>query len=95
MFVIFLNFSANKANAKDFMVGHNQWLNEYFDKNIFLLAGSVTPQKGGIIIAHNCEEGEINNIISQDPFVIENIVTPEILEIVPSKINETIKNLGL
>lgn len=85
MFVILLNFSANKANASQFMDGHNAWLRDGFEKGIFLLAGTIQPKLGGAIVAHNAKIEQIQEIVKKDPFVSENVVAAEILEITPSK----------
>lgn len=86
MFVILLKFSANKANAPRHMEGHNAWLKEGFEKGIFLLAGTIQPQRGGAIVAHGAKLEQIEEIVKNDPFVAENVVTAEILEITPSKV---------
>ncbi len=85
MFVILLNFSANKANASQFMDGHNAWLRDGFEKGSFLLAGTIQPKLGGAIVAHNATLEQIQEIVKKDPFVSENVVAAEILEITPSK----------
>ncbi len=53
MFVVLLKFSTNKANASQFMDGHNSWLKDGLAKGIFLLAGTIQPKLGGAILAHN------------------------------------------
>jgi len=85
MFIIQLKFSDNKALAKDFMEGHKEWLQAGFDKGIFILSGSLQPSLGGGIIAVNISKEEVEGIVSEDPFVIENVVKPEIIELAPSK----------
>ena len=85
MFVILLRFSHNKEKANDFMIGHNLWLKRGFEDNVFLVAGSLQPGLGGSIIAHGLSKEDLNNRINEDPFVIEKIVTAEILEIEPRK----------
>lgn len=85
MFVIQLKFSTNKANAGLFMGGHNAWLKEGFANGTFLLAGSIQPKLGGAIIAHNATLEQIKEIVKEDPFVAENVVAAEIIEIIPSK----------
>lgn len=85
MFVIQLKFSTNKANAAQFMDGHNAWLKDGFAKEIFLLAGTLQPNLGGAILAHNATPEEIQAIVKEDPFVAEAVVTAEIIEITPSK----------
>lgn len=52
MSIVLLKFSDNKANAGQFMEGHNAWLKRGFDEGVFLLAGTIQPKLGGGIIAH-------------------------------------------
>jgi len=85
MFVVLLRFSTNKANAGQFMDGHNSWLKDGFEKGIFVLAGTIQPKLGGAIFAHNVTLEQIRAVINEDPFVAENVVTAEIIEITPSK----------
>ena len=85
MFVVLLKFSDNKAKAGQFMDGHNQWLRRGFDDGVFLLAGSLQPGRGGGIVAHNTSLAELQGRVNSDPFVVENVVTAEVLQIAPSR----------
>lgn len=87
MFVVLLKFSANKAKAGQFMEGHNAWLRQGFDDGVFLLAGSIKPGLGGAIVAHNISATELQTRIDADPFVAEDIVRAEILDIAPAKVD--------
>lgn len=85
MFVILLRFSDNKENAGQFMDGHNAWLKQGFDDGVFLVAGSLQPAQGGGIVAHNASREDVEARVNDDPFVAENVVTAEILEISAAK----------
>ena len=85
MFVILLKFSTNKAKAGQFMERHNSWLRDGFEKGVFLLSGSIQPKAGGAVLAHNATLEEIRAIVSEDPFVAEEVVAAEIVEISASK----------
>lgn len=93
MFVILLKFSENKSKAAEFMDGHNQWIKKGFKDNKFLLVGSLQPNLGGSVIAHNSSLSELQERVNLDPFVAENIVTAEILEIEPKKSDERLNFL--
>lgn len=67
------------------MDGHNSWLKDDFEKGVFVLAGTIQPKLGGAIFAHNATLEQIQAVINEDPFVAENVVTAEIIEITPSK----------
>jgi hypothetical protein len=49
MFIVLLRLSANKAQAGQFMDGHNEWIRRGFEQGVFLLVGSLQPLK----ISHN------------------------------------------
>jgi hypothetical protein len=40
---------------------------------------------GGGIVAHNTSLPDLQRRVNNDPFVVENVVNAEILEITPSK----------
>ncbi len=93
MFVVLLKFSANKAKAGQFMEGHNAWLRQGFADGVFLLAGSVKPGLGGAILAHGATAEDLQQRVNADPFVAEDVVRAEILEIAPSKADERLNFL--
>ncbi|MDJ0708130.1 MAG: hypothetical protein QNJ46_33065 [Leptolyngbyaceae cyanobacterium MO_188.B28] len=93
MFVVLLKFSDNKSHASEFMEGHNQWIKRGFDDGAFLLVGSFQPSIGGAIIAHGVSLEELQHRVNEDPFVAENIVTSEILEIDPKKVDDHLQFL--
>lgn len=88
MFIVLLRFSDNKGQANQFMEGHKQWIKRGFDDDVFLLVGSLQPNLGGGIVAHNTSPQDLQSRVSDDPFVAEHIVTAEILELTPSKTDE-------
>ncbi|VAW45737.1 hypothetical protein MNBD_GAMMA03-1118 [hydrothermal vent metagenome] len=93
MFVVLLKFSENKTQASQLMDGHNEWIKRGFDDDIFLLVGGLQPGLGGGIIAHNTSLAELQTRVNSDPFVMENVVTAEIIEITPSKTDERLRFL--
>jgi len=93
MFIVLLKFSSNKGQASQFMEGHNEWIGRGFDDSVFLLVGSLQPNLGGGIVAHNTSLPDLQNRVNDDPFVTENIVSAEILEISPAKTDERLKFL--
>jgi uncharacterized protein YciI len=88
MFIVFLKFSENKANASEYMNGHNKWLKDGFDAGTFVLAGSLQPKAGGAILAHNIPREALDHFLARDPFVENNVVSAEVHEISPGKADE-------
>lgn len=93
MFIILLKFVDNKNKAGEFMEGHNEWIKSGFDDDIFLVIGSLQPDLGGGILAHNISRSDLQERVSKDPFVAENIVTAEIIEFTPAKADERLQFL--
>ena len=93
MFVVLLKFSQNKAQAGQFMEGHNVWIKQGFDDGVFLVVGSLQPKMGGAIVVHNTSREALEARVNEDPFVVQNIVSAEILEISPAKADERLSFL--
>ena len=93
MFIVLLKFSDNKGQASQFMEGHNEWIRHGFDDGVFLLVGSLQPNLGGGIVAHNTTLSDLQSRVNNDPFVMENVVSAEILEITPAKADDRLKFL--
>lgn len=85
MYIVLLRFSRNQDQAHDFMDGHNQWIRRGFEDKVFLVVGTLQPGLGGSVIAHGESREALENRVNQDPFVTENVVTAEILEVEPKK----------
>lgn len=93
MHIILLRFAANKASAAQFMDAHKAWLQRGFAEGVFLLAGSLEPGLGGGILAHNTTLSELERRVNEDPFVSENVVRAEILELDPGRADERLQFL--
>ena len=93
MFIVLLKFSDNKAQASEFMEGHNEWIKRGFDDGVFLLVGSLQPNLGGGIMAHNTSLVDLQTRVNDDPFVANSVVSAEILEITPVKADERLQFL--
>ena len=93
MFIVLLKFSENKDQAGQFMEDHNNWIKRGFDDGVFLLVGSLQPNLGGGIMAHNTTLPDLQRRVNDDPFVAENVVRAEIIEISPAKADERLSFL--
>ena len=88
MFVVLLKFADNKGAASQFMEGHKDWIKRGFDDGVFLMVGSLRPGLGGAIMAHDTSLADLQTRVNDDPFVAQNVVTAEILEIEPARTDE-------
>jgi uncharacterized protein YciI len=93
MFIVLLRFSSNKGQASQLKEGHKEWIKRGFDDGVFLLVGNLQPNLGGGIVAHNTSLPDLQSRVNNDPFVVENVVSAELLEIAPSRTDERLKFL--
>ncbi|MBO6562430.1 MAG: hypothetical protein JJ959_17925 [Nisaea sp.] len=84
MFIILLRFAKNRANAGTFVEGHKAWLKRGFDEGAFLLAGTLGEGQGGAILADAASRQAVESRVAEDPFVVEGVVSAEILDWSPS-----------
>lgn len=92
MFFVQLKF-ADKSLAGQFMEGHKAWLQRGFDDGVFLLAGSLQPNLGGGIVAHDTSLEALQSRVDDDPFVAEGVVSAEIVEMTPARADERLSFL--
>lgn len=93
MHIILLKFSDNKGAAGEHMEAHKNWLQQGFDEGVFMLAGSLGDNQGGGIIAKADSLESLAERVNLDPFVSENVVRPEIIEMNPSRANPQLEFL--
>ena len=70
------------------MKGHNEWIKRGFDDGVFLVAGSLQPNLGGAVLAHNTSLSDLQRRVNSDPFVAHNIVSADIHEITPARTDD-------
>lgn len=88
MFVVTLRFSANRAKAARHMDGHNAWIRRGFEDGAFLLAGSLPSGAGGAVLAHGLSRDDLDARLREDPFVAEQVVEADILQIAPGRVDD-------
>lgn len=75
------------------MDAHKAWLKRGFEDGVFLLAGSLEPDLGGGILAHSISRDELARRVNDDPFVAQDVVKAEILELDPGRADERLQFL--
>lgn len=84
VFIVFLRFGPNRAQAGQWMAGHKQWIQDGMADGSFLLAGSLDQGQGGLVIAVGTDAGAVHARVAQDPFVVHGVVTADIHAVAPS-----------
>lgn len=87
MFLVTLRFAANKAQASEHMEAHNAWIGRGFAEGVFLLTGSLAGGAGGAVLAHGVSREDLDVRLRQDPFVAAGVVSTDVLEIAPGRVD--------
>ncbi|WP_017906720.1 YciI family protein [Pseudomonas asplenii] len=77
MFAITLSYIRPLEQVKVHLEAHKAWLVRFIEAGSILFAGPL-QQGGGFILAQGERLGDIELMLTEDPFVVEQLVTFEI-----------------
>ena len=80
MFILSLTYVKPTEEADRLMQPHMDWVNEGYDRGIFLASGRKNPRTGGVILARG-ERAEVEAYVAADPFTIESVALYEVTEV--------------
>lgn len=67
MYIIFLKFGSDRAQANQWMAEHLRWIQQGIDDGVFLMAGSLDNGQGGAVLAMKLEREEVQRRVALDP----------------------------
>lgn len=85
MFIVILKYEKSIETVMKYLEEHNAFLDKYYTANKFICSGKQEPRIGGIILCNAKDKKEVNSIIKEDPFYINEIAKYEIIEFIPTK----------
>lgn len=80
MFILSLTYVKPTEEADRLMQPHMDWVNEGYDRGMFLASGRKNPRTGGLILARG-ERAEVEAYVAADPFTIESVALYEVTEV--------------
>ena len=88
MFIIMMNYVESVEMIEKHLVAHRKFLDQCFQNNSMIVAGPRVPRDGGVIISQLSERNELEQVLQQDPFVINRLVQYDIVEFTPTKYHQ-------
>lgn len=85
MYIVFLRFSDQQHRAGELMPAHKAWIDRGIADGVFLMVGSLAEKRGGAVLAHGVTRAQIEACVLEDPFVMHDVVTAEIIEVTPAR----------
>lgn len=85
IFVVILKYIVPLEKIDEHRAKHLDFLSEYYLSGIFIASGRQASLDGGVIIAKTGNKKDLENILKQDPFAIDNLALYEIYEFIPTE----------
>ena len=85
MYIIMLKYIKSLEEVEKELEAHIKYLEKYYAMDKFICSGRKNPRIGGVIISKGKNREEIERIIEEDPFKINEIAEYEIIEFMPTK----------
>ncbi|PRY14787.1 uncharacterized protein YciI [Pontibacter ummariensis] len=85
MFLILLTFVKPLSEVEKYIDQHVDFLDKNYANKKFIFSGRKAPRTGGVILAYNCSEEEVRELIAQDPFYKHQIANFEVINFQPTK----------
>jgi len=85
MFLILLKYTNGLEKIEIHLAAHRVYLDKYYALNKFICSGAQNPRTGGVILCNANNLEEVQRIIAEDPFQINNAATYKVIEFSPTK----------
>ena len=93
MFIVSLTYICTLEEVDEILPQHVEYLKNQYEKGNFIASGRKIPRTGGIILSKLDNIKELEKVINQDPFKINNLAKYEIQEFIPSMTSNEFLNL--
>lgn len=84
MFILSLTYTADLSEVDRHIESHMDWVNNGYDRGVFLASGRKNPRTGGVILARGTRS-EIDAIVAADPFTIYGVADYEVTEMLVTR----------
>jgi len=79
LFIVTLTYVRPLEEVNKQLDAHRDWLVANTVAGRIAVAGPLEPRTGGLIVAHCGSRAELDQLMAEDPFVIEELVSVEVL----------------
>ena len=79
MYIILLSYKTDSSEVDRNLPGHNLYLQKNYKSGTFICSGPRIPRTGGVILCNVPTEGEVLDIIKEDPFIVNGVADFELI----------------
>ena len=91
LFVLDIIYTQGTEAVDPHLEAHRQYLTRNYKNGRFLASGRKDPRTGGIIIAVGARN-EISEVVTEDPFVVNDVAKYSITEFIPTMTSPHLEN---
>lgn len=84
IFIVTLTYVRPLEEVNKHLDAHRDWLVANTIAGRIAVAGPLEPRTGGLIVAHCASRAELDQMMADDPFVIDELVTVQVLCATPA-----------
>ncbi|QNB17129.1 hypothetical protein G5S35_31075 [Paraburkholderia tropica] len=84
--MVLLNCIQPLSAIEGHLDGRRRFLDRHHAKGRFLASGPQLPRTGGVILAKAASRKELCDVLMEDPFYQEHVVSYRVIEFEPNKI---------
>lgn len=85
MFLIQLTYRQPLEVVDQYLAAHRAFLQEGYQNDYFIVSGPKHPRTGGVIISQLTDREQLEQILAQDPFQLNQVAQYVIIEFEPVK----------
>ena len=100
IYIITLNYTKPIEQVDVHLVNHRAYLDKFYASGVFVTSGRQNPLVGGVIVARSFDNlgqkyvrADIENIMNNDPFLVNQVAAYTITEFTPVKYSDDFKKI--
>jgi uncharacterized protein YciI len=92
MFIVLTTYKKPLEIVDQYLAQHRSYLEEGYKKDYFIVSGPRNPRTGAIIFSQLKDKKQLEHILMNDPFSLNQIWEYEIVEFEPVKFHDKFKH---
>lgn len=84
MFIVELTYKVPLPQVDEYLEEHIVYLKEQYAKGAFIASGRKVPRTGGVILSKLENKEDLQKVLDQDPFKMNDLADYHIIEFIPS-----------
>ena len=93
MFIISLTYKKPIEEVEKYITDHIAFLDKYYTEKKFIFSGRKNPRTGGVILSYHVTKLELEEILKEDPFFVNDVAKYEIIEFEATKYLDEFKQI--